>query len=513
MKMKSTRWVLAAAIAALTATSLLGCSAVPSADDKNPTANPTGNQAGTQAASQKKIKISMMFPLYTEPPQKNEVWKYIEDKFNIEFDLMAVPNNSYEDKLKVTLASGDMPDIMLWTKFPDPELSKYVEQGAFAQLDDYLKASQNIMKTPQSILDNVKINGKLYGIPRTRALTRSAFMIRKDWLDNLGLPIPKTMEDVYKTAIKFTTDDPDKNGKADTFGVAFGENVSHMEPLWMAFEAGNGWKVSEDGSLISDSISPGRKQALDWLSKLYKDGGLDKDFAVLKNTQVWEKLEGGKAGILIGGQTSDYARYVENLSKIDPKANLIMISPPAGPTGKFGYAETSGFNGQWVIPAKLDKDKINRIIQLLDWEASDEAYTMKHYGIEGIHSTKNPDGTMKINVDKYKADGIDSTIQHNPFDPYLYVVVTAPPAVQKAQRENLDLVKDMGIKNPALSFVAPSSPDKQADLNKLRDEEYVKIVMGKAAIDDFDRFAKEWLDKGGQQITKETNDWYKTQKK
>jgi putative aldouronate transport system substrate-binding protein len=120
---------------------------------------------------------------------------------------------------------------------------------------------------------------------------------------------------------------------------------------------------------------------------------------------------------------------------------------------------------------------------------------------------------MKINVEKYKADGVDAVIAHNPYDPYSYVVLTAPAPVQKAQKENLDRVKDMGIKNPAMAFVAPSAPDKQADLNKLRDEEYVKLVMGKVSMDDFDRFAKDWLDKGGAQITKETNEWYKKQAK
>lgn len=488
--------------AALAAAAIAGCS---------------GDAGGSGAAGgdggEKRLKISMMYPLYNEPPQKNEVWKYIEDKFNIEFEPMAVPNNSYEDKLKVTLASGDLPDLILWTKYPDPELNKYVAQGAFLPLDELVQASPNIMKTPQSIFDNVKIEGKLYGVPRTRALNRSAVMIRKDWLDNLGLPVPQTTDELYETAVRFTKDDPDKNGKDDTFGIAFGENISHMDPLWMAFDMGAGWRVMEDGTLMSDSITPGRKQALEWLRNLYQDGGLDKDFAVLKNSQVWEKLEGGKAGILIGGQTSDYARYVENLAKVDPKANLIMIRPPKGPTGVSGFSETSGFFGQWVIPAKTDDEKAQRIMRLLDWMAGDEAYQMKRYGMEGVHHTKSADGKITVNVEKYKADGVDAVIQHNPYDPYSYVVMTAPESVQKAQRENLDMVKDLGIKNPALSFVAPSAIDKQADLTKLRDETFVKIVMGKAPLDEFDRFVQQWLDQGGAQITKETNEWYQAQKK
>jgi putative aldouronate transport system substrate-binding protein len=488
--------------------STVGCSGSGStnAADGSPSANAKNPNA-------KRYKISMMFPLYGDPPQKAEVWKYIEDKFNIEYESMGVPDNSYAEKLMVTVASGDMPDAMVWTKYPDPEFNKLVRQGAFLQLDDYLKSAPNIQKIPQTIWNNIKVDGKIYGIPRPRALTRAAVIIRKDWLDNLGLPIPKTVDDIYNTAVKFTTGDPDRNGKNDTFGIVMGENVSHQDSLWMAFDTGNGWRVMEDGTLMSADITPGRRQALQWLSRLYQEGGIDKDFAVLKNTQVWEKLESGKAGIMLGGQTSDFARYVENLSKVDPKAQLIMIHPPVGPTGKSGFAETTGFFGQIVLPATLgkDPDKVRRIISFLDFQASDEGYKMGRYGIEGVHYTKNPDGTLKLNNEKLKADG--SPFIHNAYDPYQYVVTSAPPEVQKQQHDNLDMVKDLGIPNPAVSFLAPTAVEKGADLAKLRDETFVKIVMGKLPIEAFDDFVKEWKAKGGDQITKEVNDWYKSQKK
>jgi len=471
----------------------------------------TGGSSGETAGEAKKerYKISMMYPLYSDPPKKGEIWKLIEDKFNIEFEPMAIPDNSYGDKLKVTLASGDLPDLILWTAYPDPEFTKYVRQGAFLELDDWVTQYPNIMDTPEQIFDNIRIDGKLYGIPRTRALTRAAVMIRKDWLDNLGLPIPQTVDEVYETALKFTYDDPDQNGKDDTFGVVMGENLSHMDSLWMAFDTGNGWRLMEDGTLMNAEITPGRKQALEWLRNLYQEGGLDKDFAVLKNTQVWEKLEGGKGGIFLGGQTSDYARYVENLAKIDPNAELIMFHPPKGPTGKFGFGETSGFFGQWVIPANTEPKKVERIMELLNWQASEEGYEISRYGIEGIHHTKNADGTINLDAEKKKEEG--SIIAHNPYDPYSYVVPTAPPEVQQAQKENLDMVATMGIKNPALSFLAPTAVEKQADLNKLRNEVFVQIVMGKLPLEEFDRFVEQWLDMGGRQITEEVNEWYKSQ--
>lgn len=465
-------------------------------------------------AEKKRIKISSMFPLYGDPPQKTEAWKFIEDKFKIDYEPLAIPNNSSEEKVKLAVASGDMADFMVWESFPSADFSNYVDQGAFLALDDYIKAAPNIMKTPQGIWDNVKINGKIYGIPRTRPTTNLTVMIRKDWLDNLGLPVPKTTDELYKTAVAFTKNDPDKNGKADTFGFAVGENLAFLDIIWNAFDIGNGWRVMEDGTLMNSVITPGRKPGLAYLRDLYKEGAIDKDFAVLKTTQVWDKVNNGNAGIYIGN-ISDYPRFVEALAKTNPNAKFVMINHTVGPTGKSGVSETIGFYGLQAIPAKLgnDKEKVKRIIEFLDWQASDEGALFKKYGIEGAYYTKNADGTLKPNNDKLKADGVVNLISHNKFDPYLNVMSTAPEDVQKQQRDMYDYVAKQGVRNPAAGFLAPTQREKGADLGKLRDEFFVNVVMGKRPIEDFDKFANEWLDKGGRQMTKEVNDWYKANKK
>ncbi|MBP1917398.1 putative aldouronate transport system substrate-binding protein [Lederbergia galactosidilyticus] len=459
-----------------------------------------------------RMKISLMYPLYSNPPKKNDIWEMMEEKFNVELDLMAVPSNNYEEKLQVMVASGDMPDAAVWTAFPDAELNKYIEQGAFQALDTYIEDAPHIMETPEEVFDTVRNDGKIYGIPRTRALVGSGVIIRKDWLDNLGLPIPKTVDEFYETAIKFTTDDPDGNGKDDTFGIVMGENVSHADSINMAFDTGNGWRVQEDGTLMSADITPQRKKALGWFRDLYAEGGIDKDFPVLKNTQVWEKLEGGKGGIMITGQTSDFARYVENLAKVEPEGELIMIDPPIGPTGTSGFIQTSGFFGQWVIPHDRSDEKVKKVIEILDWQASEEALELKRYGLEDIHHKVNDDGTKTI-TDQHGDEGVGNLIGHNSYDPYAYVVLHAPEEVQRLQKENLDRVADMGIANPVLSYVSPTFLKKGTDLAKTRDEYFVKIVTGELPLDAFDQFVEKWLKDGGQKITEEVNEWYENEKK
>ncbi|MGO4497591.1 extracellular solute-binding protein [Paenibacillus sp. 2RAB27] len=494
------------------AATMLGGAVTGCAKKEEPVAsNPVGS---AKPADKKRIKISSMFPLYGDPAQKTEAWKFIEDKFNIDYEPLAIPNNSSEEKVKLAVASGDMADFTTWESFPSADFSNYVDQGAFLALDDYIKDMPNIMKTPQAAWDNLKINGKIYGIPRTRPLTTVAVMIRQDWLDNLGLPVPKTTDELFKTAVAFTKNDPDKNGKADTFGFAVGENIAFLESIWHAFDTGNNWRIMEDGTLMNSAITPGRKQGLTFVRDLYKEGAIDKDFAVLKTTQVWEKINSGNAGIYVGN-ISDYPKFVDALAKTNPNAKFVLAKNPVGPTGKSGTSNGIGFYGLQTIPASLgkDKDKVKRIIEFIDWQASDEGTLFKQYGVEGAHYTKNADGTLKPNADKIKADAVANLVSHNKFDPYLAVSTTASADVQKMQREMIDYVADKGVTNPVIGFLAPAQREKGADLNKLRDEFFVKVVMGKSPIEDFDKFTKEWLDKGGSQLTKEVNDWYKVNKK
>ena len=48
---------------------------------------------------------------------------------------------------------------------------------------------------------------------------------------------------------------------------------------------------------------------------------------------------------------------------------------------------------------------------------------------------------------------------------------------------------------------------KQANLDKLFLETFIEIVNG-ADINKFDTFVEQWKKQGGDEITKEVNDWY-----
>ena len=79
-------------------------------------------------------------------------------------------------------------------------------------------------------------------------------LIRKDWLDNLGLEVPTTLDELFDVMYAFTYNDPDGNGKNDTWGYgAFIEETTYesypgrrFEPLMGAFGVEGTWNFSKD---------------------------------------------------------------------------------------------------------------------------------------------------------------------------------------------------------------------------------------------------------------------------
>jgi len=505
--MKKVRLAAVMTASVMLAGMIAGCSSKSATSTESP-----GGSMPATSASQTPMDLNVMF--YTSANiqishDSNEAIKFLEKKFNVHYNVMDVPLNDYTTKQNTIVASGSMPDVMVWNAFPDAALSQYIKQGAFAQLDKYLDSAPNLKKYPQDIWNNVKVDGHYYIIPRVRPITRTAIEIRKDWLDKLGLPIPKTMDDFAKVAIAFAQKDPDGNGKADTYGIATDKNLGNLNPVFAAFGAGNGWLKQADGTLVKDSTTSGANQTLQWLRDLYAQGALSKDFPVQQGN-ARKEIQSGKAGMMVESYIIDYAQDLAALKKVDPKAELMYIDPPVGPTGIAGNFAGTGNAAGWVIPTTTKPEKIKKILEIMNWEASDEGYHFNKAGLDGIHNTKNADGTYTTN-DKYIQDDIKELIMVSPYDPYSYVDSGAPADVQKVQRDALDKVRDKGIANPVPAFISPTAVQKNGDLDKLRLDNFIKIVTGQLPASAFDEYVSKWKAGGGEQISKETNEFFKSQ--
>ncbi|RAV00193.1 extracellular solute-binding protein [Paenibacillus sp. YN15] len=479
--------------------------------DGGGSANGTGQtDAGKKQEAPTEISIMTMYYTPEPPGEDNVVVKEIEKRTNTKLKITWVSPNSYTDKVNVTLASGDIPDLMLLDDPFHAQVRMMVAQGAFWDITPYLKDYPNLSKYPAETWNNTKqADGKNYGIPRVRPVEGGGYIyIRKDWLDKLGLTVPQTTDEFYDVMKAFTDRDPDGNGKDDTIGfVGFVDQtgMSYFTQLQNTFNKVNSdWKLV-DGKLVNVNLLPGTRETLVWLNKAYKEKVIPEDFAVLKNTQAKDLLKSNRGGAF---QDTVEAAWepTEELRKSDPKADFLPL------VGLNGYSNRdSGFFGMFAIPKKVPEEKMKKLLQFMDYGASDEGYDLAAYGFEGVHYTQK-DGIYTATEQAKKdivAQGAFGQI-FGKYDKYLRAYrVGMPPDVLERNKKIIDEKTKISVPDPSVGLNSDTNTKSGPELRKKIQDLKTKIIIGKEPISAWDDYVNKLkTDPDMVKITNELNESY-----
>lgn len=194
-----------------------------------------GNEAAKEApgasgsSDSKPLEISILSIFYQkEPPAvDNAILKEAEKRTNTKLNITWVTPNNFGEKVNVTLASGDLPDLMLVTDTGNAAFRSMAKQGAFWDLTTIIKQYPNLSRFPDITYKNLMIEGKLYGIPRVRPTEGNAHpLVRADWLKKLNLTMPQTTDELYSVMKAFKENAPD--GQKDTIGLSGYVNQNDM---------------------------------------------------------------------------------------------------------------------------------------------------------------------------------------------------------------------------------------------------------------------------------------------
>ena len=149
-------------------------------------------EASSGTAEDGKYNLKIMSYDFFGNPMKGDVgagiMKQVEDYTGTHLDIMWTPKDNYDDKLNLVLAGGgdDMPQIIA-TDTKSPAIINAARAGALWDVEELMKEFPHLKNAKPEVNDNIRIDGKLYGVYRGRALGRNGLTFRKDWADNLGL--------------------------------------------------------------------------------------------------------------------------------------------------------------------------------------------------------------------------------------------------------------------------------------------------------------------------------------
>ncbi len=401
----------------LAAAVLSACGTKDGASTADPT--PAGSAGATASAKPTKEKLNLRIMIDSNPSAQlpaeadDFVKKTIEEKFNVKLTVDYMPaGQDYINKLNAQLTANDPPDM--WRDATGDGGQKYALDGVLGEIGKFVnpQAMPNYFKNwvDETTFNRYQVQGKVVRapIPYSKELYR-AWYIRKDWLDKLNLKVPTTYEEYYNVLKAFTNNDPDGNGKKDTYGFTTAAGGDGIGLDWPEY-----WKAGliyasflENGKFIDMQTDARVEQVLNDISKVIAEGVVDPDWFLNKSPQHTDKAAQGKVGVVIGA-TKDFA-FDSNPQSLQaktkalfPNANWVPFTPFGKQPIQSGIAPGSPFLFHKNVVDK-SPEKVTRIVEILDWLASEEGFVLTHYGVENKHYTKSGK-TITLKPDAIKTD-------------------------------------------------------------------------------------------------------------
>lgn len=486
-----------------------------SASNENTTSN--ANKEGdavsnTEELEKKSIEVVLFNGNRKYPDgmdeNKNPYIDYVRENANLDISITLPSSDGYQDALNVIMASGDLPD-MIFTQDAG-WFENYVKQKALQPLNEWIdKYGQNLKKhIPEEAWKTVTLDGNIYAIPSMNVTPGNEIMyVRKDWLDHLGLQPPKTLEEYRSVMEAFAFDDPDGNGEDDTYGFILAENLARMAPITGAFGIQRQMWTEREGKLVNSSILPEMKQALAFLADLQKDKILDPEWPLNKGANLDEKVASGKVG-LFSAMWYDTRLSILTSQQNNPDAEWMALEYPMGPEGKQGTQGNGYSAGYSVVP--VTSKNPDAVVRMLDFMIG-EGYRTLLLGFENdVWSMQ--DGKVVTDFDKHNEHIYRQTLGEvvKPYGSEAERDRLDSLGMEFNLNDNLDRIEEVAIRDAYFGVPTPGMGKYKADLNKLEIEYFTKIIVGQLPIDAFDDFVEEWKQKGGDEITREVNDWYTT---
>ncbi|HPF87496.1 MAG TPA: extracellular solute-binding protein [Candidatus Limiplasma sp.] len=433
-----------------------------------------------------------------------------EELTNSLINFTWVADSNYEEKLNVMMASQSLPTIVV-LKGLTSSVIENARYGAFWDLTDYIDDYEYLSQINPVIINNVSIDGRLYGIPRTRVLGRMGITYRKDWLANLGMEEPTTVDELYDVLYAFTYNDPDGNGENDTYGMTWCKYDGPLDIITTWFNGGNQWVEQEDGSVIPYFETDGYWEAMQWAKKLYDDGLVNEDFAV-RDSAIWtDDFKASRSGVFV--DCADAAQRMDSsLVEQGIEDAVWVIGTVAGPDGNLYNLPTAGHAGIVAITkagAKTEED-LRAALEFLDSTNTTEAMNMFTYGLPGRDFTIDDEGYV------VRTEGATDTInqENEGFNQFMTNVAnTATQEKRSTIREQVYQVQyvinpDLCVANPCQSLLSSSTvySEKGSTLETIVDDARVQYIVGQLDEEGYKAEIQRWYDQGGADLVAELSE-------
>jgi putative aldouronate transport system substrate-binding protein len=419
----------------------------------------------------------------------------------IELKITQPVHNQYYDKLRLAFAAGDIPDVV---EIAEAHYVQYAGDGAFVDLSKYVKASTPLRKVAKSF-DSLRVKGKLYGVP-TEAANGPITYIRKDWLQKLGIKAPTTWAEYYNVMKAFTHNDPDKNGKDDTYGVTAsgpsGDTAITLADNYYRdfYQNASPTFILRRGKWIDGFMQKEMKGALIRLRQVYQEKLIDPEIFTNKTSTCREKFQSGKAGMFSYWAGMWQYNLEEGLQKNLGKTATIM--PIAPIKGSYNLARVPIVNAV-TVKAKNPESIFKYFIEYS--HDGDKGQMLFVYGVENVHWKS--EGSKKVALPAL--DNPNKLLPKAYYAPALLIVpwLSGKNPIDMDERimESSKLFR-AACRYDTIQVFSDSRRKIEEALNNAKNDATVKAITGELTVDQaLAQYKKKYVELKVDQVLKDIN--------
>lgn len=423
----------------------------------------------------------------------------VKEKYNVDLRIDCISKSNYEEKLNVMIASGDFPDIIDSNAIP--RLGEAVEGGLLLPMGDFVKNDALWSTADTAIFEKFSYKNEIYGLPTVMDRPDGIYY-RADWLEKLGMQIPTTADELYEVFKAFAQNDPDGNGKNDTYGLTFSSDYMQTAPLWQLFMRANPLDPNDFGFYKdpdtgkADTVfnhKEDMEEALTWFNRLYKEKILDPEFVLNTKEDSENKFITGVSGSWYKGIMWIEPRQAK-LEAVNPEAKVLPFPCIQGKYGPNLRIQPMG-RAYYLTRSAKGKEDVAR--QVLAYIAGPEGMQDMWLGKEGVTYTIEGDTMKWANVDDAKKYN-PGNILSSPFELELPV---PSPILEESMK-----ITEGYVLNPMLQ-VSDSATynEKGADMKKVIIEGITKMIIGEEPVTYLDTVIENLNSLGMQKVCEELN--------
>ena len=425
----------------------------------------------------------------TTPDADGPIMKALIEHAGVDFSYQWVPDASKEEKINAALASGQLADIN--TLNPGmAAVREPLKSGMFWEIEDLLGDYENLSSINPTIIESARLDGVLYGVPYQKPLARYGVLVRKDWLDRLGLAVPHTIDELGEVAQAFVDGDPTGTGASVTGFIDRQESYAvGFRSLAGYFGAGDKFELDASGKIVPTPTTDAWKEAMQWYRGAFEKKWINQEFVTVQKQNQQQAIAQDKGGIVVTGlfEAKNYMALAESINP-DSKVEWALINDVTyGDVPRRIVSDTGGGMGGLMAFNKqslTSEDDVRRGLELIDKLLDEPAFQLMTNGIEGTHYEKDADGAITIIDEPLWEQQVQPYSSSRPSD-QVEVYKSTNPYVNEAN-EKMAENDEYAVTDPAQSLTSAAYDSQWSTIDKALNDAYNTFMVGQTSMSDYE---------------------------